>query len=98
MINYQFEILELDASEGVAAQQPGEVIEEYQARVDDALGKNFFRLTVVDVNKMKQTAVFSPYFVPEEQPRDTALFQLFREVKKMIHKRTPVEPTLIIVP
>lgn len=96
MIHYQFEILEFEAEKHVAPQQPGEVIEEYEARIAAAKGKNFFRVTTVDISDGKQNAVASGYFAREGKERRKAIVIALAEIEKRLLKREKDRPVIEI--
>lgn len=94
MMHYQFEIVELDAEKFVASQQPGEVIEEYEARIEAAKGKDFFRVAVVDMTDGKMKGLASPLFKREGTERRKALVKAIAELEKLILKREYEKPVI----
>lgn len=75
MINYAFQIIELDAEAMQAPQQAGEEREDYDARLIAATGKHYFDVITVSDDGKKVMAA-SPYFDGSD---DEKRFAMLRE-------------------
>lgn len=81
-MNYSFNITECDAEALQSPQQNEESNAEYQARLESAKGKHFFRVIVQD-EEAKQFNMASPYF---DKDSDAQKWSVFDEGMKAVKK------------
>lgn len=97
-MTYAIEINEVDASDAVTPRQDEEPLEEFHARVDDARGKSFFVITLLDVSQAvngsaKAQQLFSPYFVKDsDESRFNVLSQAMKKAKTAIVDKERKKP------
>lgn len=90
-MNYKADIQAIDAELHCAPQQPGEVREDYDARVAASKGKHWLRVSLLDVLGEEKGCVLtveSPYFdLTDFHSRAHILGSTLKEIKKMVIAR-----------
>lgn len=94
MINYTFQLTEMDAEPIQAPKQENEDEKEYTARLREAKGKHVFRVVVQDSDQ-QQFVSWSPYFDKHsEQQKWETMAQGMKGIKKAVVARERMKETM----